>query len=297
MPGQTIKILLAKHRGFCAGVKRSIRLAEQSQDKMPGPIYILNELAHNTAVVKNLEIRGLWGVKSIDEVKSGTLIISAHGIPDAVIEQARAKGLKIVDTTCPLVKYIHRLAKKHTDNDRAVIVFGDPGHDEVKGILGVAPDKIMVLDGVEDIASLPRFDRQVVLISQSTRSLDDFQAAAGQLKRRFNDIKVINTICRPTLDRQSSIKQLAPSVDLVIVVGSPNSANSRRLVAVAEGLGRAAYLIDNASQLDVSWLEDIGKIGLTAGASTPNFLVEEVVVRIKQYGLSTGRDIVVSEVF
>jgi 4-hydroxy-3-methylbut-2-enyl diphosphate reductase len=260
-------------------------LAKEARTQTAEPINILNEIIHNASVVNELQGLGMPSVKKIDDVKTGTLIISAHGVTPQELDYAKAKGLNVIDTTCPLVKYIHRTAKDYIAKDYIVVLFGDPGHDEVKGIVGIAPDSIWVVDQIEDINKLPEFKKSVAFISQSTRSLDDFQQATEKMKNRFPSIMVKNTICKPSMDRQKSIRQLAPLVELVIVVGSENSANSQRLASIAKSLGTQSYLIDNAGEVKAEWFDGIEKIGLTAGASTPDYLVDEVMKKLNEIAL------------
>jgi 4-hydroxy-3-methylbut-2-enyl diphosphate reductase len=292
-----MKIYLAKHRGFCMGVKRSIRMAQNARSKVPGPVHILNDIVHNKTVVQELEQAGLGRVKSIEEAVAGTLIISAHGVSPKIIINAKAIGLSVIDSTCPLVKHIHRTTRNFINKGFAVILFGDPGHDEVKGIAGIDKQNITVLDKSEDIPTLPAFDRPVAFISQSTRATEKFEEAAELLKKRYPQIEINNTICKPTLDRQSSIKQLAPMVELVIVVGSPTSANSQRLAQIAQDLGTKAYLIDKADELDESWFDGIAKIGITAGASTPDLLIDDVIKRVTEIAANNNQVAELVEVF
>jgi (E)-4-hydroxy-3-methyl-but-2-enyl pyrophosphate reductase len=292
-----VKIYLAKYRGFCPGVKRAIRMANQARANITGPVAILKEVVHNTSVVRELEQAGLQKVDNIGSAKGGTLIISAHGVADSEIAKAKSLGLNVVDATCPLVKHIHRTAREYIDKGYAVVVFGDPGHDEVKGIVGVAPDRIRAIDKIEEVAALPHFEKPVALIAQSTRTVESFERAAIALNKRFGKIAVTNTICRPTIDRQKSIKQLAAKAQLVIVIGSKNSANSRRLAEIGGSLGAKAHLIDNATEINQEWLEDVDNIGVTAGASTPEYLVDQVIEAISSIGKSLGKQVEMAEAY
>lgn len=283
-----MKIYLAKYRGFCNGVKRSIRLAQKTREEISGTINILNEIVHNSSVIERLESRGLGRIRDLEDAKEGTLIISAHGVPRQVIKKAQSLGLNVIDTTCPLVKLIHRTAKSLIDDGYVVVLFGDSGHDEVRGIQGVDPDNIHLLVSTNDIDRLPDFDRPVAFISQSTQSYEDFINAADKMKKRFNSCLIKNTICKATIRRQEAMKQLASFVDLVFVIGSSNSANSRRLVQIAEKLGTKSHLIDKAEEFDPKWLEGIENIGITAGASTPETLVDEVLKKIMEQAESKG---------
>ncbi|NLI15934.1 MAG: 4-hydroxy-3-methylbut-2-enyl diphosphate reductase [candidate division Zixibacteria bacterium] len=292
-----MKIYLAKYRGFCPGVRRAIRIAKQTRENKLGPVTILREVVHNAAVVNELEKAGLPKADNIESVKSGTLIISAHGIAQSEITRAESLGLSVVDATCPLVKHIHRTAREYVDKGYAVLLFGDPGHDEVKGIVGVAPDKIWVVDKIDDIAALPQFNQPVALISQSTRSLESFESAAIELQKRFENIAVTNTICRPTIDRQKSIKELAAKAQLIIVVGSKNSANSRRLTEIGGSMGAKSFLVDNASEIVPFWFANVEMVGVTAGASTPEYLVDEVINKITEIAANRGQQVEISEEF
>jgi len=278
-----MKIILAKDRGFCSGVKRSIRLAEKALGEISGPVYILNDIVHNKSVIDNLKQKGLIGVDDANKVETGTLIISAHGVPHNVIAEAKVRGLDVIDTTCPLVYRIHKAAKELSDSGYAVILYGDPCHDEVKGIKAVDPANIHVLDLIDDIYNLPQFSKPIAFISQSTRSIDGFDKAAEKLRQRYESVKVENTICRATRLRQESIHRLAQQVEMVIVIGSKTSANSNRLVDAAVSHGVKTYLIDNAAELNFNWLEGIEKLGITSGASTPELLVYEVIGIIKAW--------------
>jgi 4-hydroxy-3-methylbut-2-enyl diphosphate reductase len=276
-------IYLARHRGLCSGVKRSIRLAEKTLSDKPAPVYILNDIVHNQTVIEELKARGLIKVTDPNEVKSGTLIISAHGIPHDVITGAQKRGLDVVDTTCPLVYKIHKTAKTLREKGYEVILFGDPGHDEVKGIAAVDPEHIHVVNTLEDIDTLPEYNSSVAFISQSTKNVERFHLMAEKLLDKYGPIRIENTICQATRLRQEAIINLGKAAELVIVIGSKSSANSNRLVEIAESLGARAYLIDNADDLDLDWLDEVDKIGITAGASTPEHLVDEVLKSISDY--------------
>jgi len=290
-----MKIILAKNRGFCSGVKRSIRLAEKALAEISGPIYILNDIVHNQAVIDNLKQKGLVRVDDANKVKTGTLVISAHGIPRNIITEAKVRGLDVIDTTCPLVYRIHDTAKGLIDSGYVVILFGDPGHDEVKGIRTVDPDNIHILDSIDDINDLPQFVKPIAFISQSTRSIAEFDKTAERLRQRYGSVRVENTICRATRLRQESIHQLAKQVESVIVVGSKTSANSNRLVEAALSHGIKAYLIDNADELNTAWLDGIENLGVTSGASTPEDLVDEVLAKIKNIALAGGIEVEITE--
>jgi 4-hydroxy-3-methylbut-2-enyl diphosphate reductase len=283
-----MNIHLAKARGFCMGVERSIGMAEDARAKLPGDITILNEIVHNHSVVKRLQDKGISRTKEINDIRSGTLIISAHGVAPKVIEDARSRDLNVIDSTCPLVKVLHKAADYFINRDYTVIVFGDENHDEMKGVKGHAPDKIIVLNKIDTIEDLPEIDGKVALICQSTQSMELFEKATKLVETKYKDVRIKNTICDATRKRQASILDLAPRMDLMIVVGSQTSANSQRLVQIAQRTGTPAYLIDNAAEIKEWWLNDVTSLGITAGASTPDPVVMEVVETIKKMALSNG---------
>jgi 4-hydroxy-3-methylbut-2-enyl diphosphate reductase len=283
-----MNIHLAKARGFCMGVERSISMAEDARAKLPGDITILNEIVHNHSVVKNLEEKGIKRTKEINDVKSGTLIISAHGVAPKVKADAQSRNLNVIDSTCPLVTVLHKSADYFIKRDYTVIVFGDENHDEMKGVKGHAPDKIIVLNKINSIEDLPEIDGKVALICQSTQSMELFEKAAKLVEKKYKDVRIKNTICDATRKRQASILDLAPRMDLMIVVGSQTSANSQRLVQISQRTGTPAYLIDNAVEIREWWLNDVKNLGITAGASTPDWVVMDVVDTIKKMAVSNG---------
>lgn len=284
-----MNIYLARARGFCMGVERSISMAEDAREKIDGEITILNEIVHNDLVVKDLDLKGINRTRDLEEVEDGTLIISAHGVAPSVIERAEQKGLSVIDSTCPLVTVLHKAADYFIKRGYTVIVFGDPHHDEMQGVKGRNPEKIIVLDRIASLDDLPDIDGDVALISQSTQSMELFEKAAELVKEKYKGVKIKNTICDATRKRQTSVLDLAPRVDLVIVVGSQTSANSQRLAQISKKSGTPACLIDDASELDPGWLIGVENIGITAGASTPDWAVNRVIERIKKLALSNGR--------
>ena len=288
-----MNIYLAKARGFCMGVERSISMAEDSRRIIDGKITILNEIVHNNSVVEDLDRKGILRTTDLDEVNDGTLIISAHGVAPSVIEEASAKGLNVIDSTCPLVTVLHKAAEYFIKRRYTVIVFGDPTHDEMKGVKGRNPDKIHVIKTIESTDDLPDIDGPVAIISQSTQSMEDFDRVVGIAGEKYPDLKIKNTICDATRKRQTAVVDLAPRMDMVIVVGSQTSANSRRLALISEKSGTPAYLIDDQDEIDPSWLEGKKDVGITAGASTPDYVVDKVVNRVKEIAEASGN----SEVF
>jgi 4-hydroxy-3-methylbut-2-en-1-yl diphosphate reductase len=283
-----MNIYLAKARGFCMGVERSIGMAEEARANLDGEITILNEIVHNHSVVKNLEDKGIGRTNSVEKVNSGTLIISAHGVAPKVIEDARSRGLNVIDSTCPLVTVLHKAADYFIKRNYTVIVFGDENHDEMKGVKGHAPDRIIVLNKIDSLEDLPEIEGNVAFISQSTQSVERFEKAVKLVESKYKEVRVKNTICDATRQRQASILDLAPRMDLMIVVGSQTSANSQRLVQIAKQTGTPAHLIDNSDELQDLWLKDINNLGITAGASTPDSVVMDVVEAIKRIAILNG---------
>jgi (E)-4-hydroxy-3-methyl-but-2-enyl pyrophosphate reductase len=284
----TLNIYLAKARGFCMGVERSIGMAEKAREEIEGDITILNEIVHNNSVVMDLERKGIGRTTNLDDIKNGTLIISAHGVAPSVIENAREMGLNVIDSTCPLVTVIHKAADYFIKRNFTVLVHGDPDHDEMKGVKGRNPEKIHVIKEINSIEDLPDIDGKVALISQSTQSLELFEKAADLVEQKYEDVRIRNTICDATRKHQAAIVELAPRVDLVLVVGSQTSANSRRLVSISRKTGTETYLIDRAEELKPGWFTEIENVGITAGASTPDHVVAGVVERIKEIAVDKG---------
>jgi 4-hydroxy-3-methylbut-2-enyl diphosphate reductase len=270
------------------GVERSISMAEETRSKLDGAITILNEIVHNNSVVRELEEKGIGRTGDLNEVELGTLIISAHGVAPSVIAEARDKGLNVVDSTCPLVTVLHKAADYFIKRDFTVIVFGDENHDEMKGVKGHNPEKIICLKKIDSLDDLPVIEGKVAFISQSTQSMEAFDRAAKLVEAKYQEVRIKNTICDATRQRQTSILDLAPRMDLMIVVGSPTSANSQRLAQISQKSGTPAYLIDNAAEVKSWWLDGVENLGITAGASTPDWVVMEVVETIRKMTLSNG---------
>jgi 4-hydroxy-3-methylbut-2-enyl diphosphate reductase len=283
-----MNIHLAKARGFCMGVERSISMAVETRGKLDGEITILNEIVHNNSVVQELQDKGIGRTNDLEMVDDGTLIISAHGVAPTVIQRAKDRGLNVVDSTCPLVTVLHKAADYFIKRDYTVIVFGDENHDEMKGVKGHNPDKIICLKKIDILEDLPEIDGKVAFISQSTQSMEAFDRAAGLVEAKYKDVRIKNTICDATRQRQTSILDLAPRMDLMIVVGSPTSANSQRLAQISQKSGTPAYLIDNAAELKPWWLEGVENLGITAGASTPDWVVMDVVESVRKMALTNG---------
>lgn len=283
-----MNIFLAKARGFCMGVERSIGMAEKAREDIGGDITILNEIVHNNSVVAELERKGIRRTTNLNDVKNGTLIISAHGVAPSIIEKARKIGLNVIDSTCPLVKVIHKSADYFINRNYTVLVHGDPKHDEMKGVKGRNPEKVYVIKEISKPEDLPDIDGRVALISQSTQSIELFEKAAELVRQKYPEAKIKNTICDATRKHQAAIIELAPRVDLVLVVGSQTSANSKRLVSISKKTGAETYLIDSANQLKPEWFSGIENVGITAGASTPDKIIKQVVERIKDIAANKG---------
>lgn len=265
------------------GVKRAIRIAEDTAREETGRVTILKEIVHNDAVVEKFRREDVRQAYSVDEVDEGTLIISAHGVEPDIIQKAVNKGLTVVDATCSLVRRIYDILDKIKD-EYYIIHFGDPAHDETQGIVGHAPDRIRVIFDREEMLSLPAWkDRKLALTVQTTANLEDFLEVQKLAREKWPHIKIFKTICNATHQRQSAILELAPKVDMVLVVGSVTSANSNRLVKISEPLCRRALLINSDEDIKEEWFQEdrgVEKVGLTAGASTPDFLVKAVIERL-----------------
>jgi len=278
------QIVLAKHHGFCMGVKRAINIAEETAQATDGKVTILNEIVHNQSVVEKFRQDGVGQSFSVEDVDGGTLIISAHGIAPDVIKRAEQRGLKVIDATCPLVTRIYDIIVKAVENGFHIIHYGDPHHDETQGVLGYAPDKITVAGDHETLMSLPEWkDRKLGLTVQTTAHEQEFEAAEKLALGKWPHIKVFNTICNATTKRQQAILELAPTVDMVLVVGSKTSANSNRLAQISDALCGRGILIDSVKDIKPEWFSGkkmIEKVGISAGASTPEFLVEAVIDRL-----------------
>ena len=281
-----MEILLANPRGFCAGVERAIAIVERALEKFGAPIYVRHEVVHNKFVCDDLRAKGAVFVEELDEVPAGsTVIFSAHGVSKAVRADAAARGLKVFDATCPLVTKVHVEVDKMRKGAREVVMIGHKGHPEVEGTMGQSDGGMYLVDTVEDVEQLVvRDPEHLSFVTQTTLSVDDATVVIEALKKRFPTIQgpKKDDICYATQNRQDAVKALAEQCDLVIVVGSPNSSNSRRLKEVALAKGVTAYLIDSPVEIEQIWLEGKSKIGISAGASAPELLVERVIARLKQ---------------
>lgn len=283
------EIVLANPRGFCAGVDRAIEIVERALDLFGKPVYVRHEVVHNRYVVDCLRDKGAVFIEELDEAPTGAIVIfSAHGVSKEVQRDARERGLRVFDATCPLVTKVHLEVARHARSGRDVILIGHAGHPEVEGTLGQYPEDadgaIYLIENVDDVASFaPRDPDKLAYVTQTTLSVDDTQVIVEALQARFPNLMAPkkDDICYATQNRQDAVKSLAARCDVVLVVGSPNSSNSNRLREVAERMGATAYLIDHAQQIDDAWLVDKSCIGVTAGASAPEVLVEQVVKHLQ----------------
>lgn len=284
-----MQVLLSAPRGFCAGVVRAIDIVEICLERFGAPVYVRHEIVHNRFVVEDLRQKGAVFVEELEEVPdNSTVVFSAHGVPPSVWADAQARGLSVIDATCPLVTKVHLESKKFASEDYSVIVVGHEGHPEVIGTMGQSPDRSQLVGTIEGAERVTVEDPDhVVALTQTTLSVDDTRAVIDVLKRRFPNIVARNDICYATTNRQLAVSALADKVDLVLVIGAQNSSNCNRLREVAEGMGVPAYLVDDAASIDPAWLEGVERVGVTSGASTPETLVQEVVEWLEPTSLST----------
>jgi len=280
-----MRVLIAAPRGFCAGVDRAIEIVERAIERYGAPVYVRHEIVHNRFVVDSLKAKGAVFVEELDEVPDGVpVIFSAHGVPKAVPAAATARGLEWLDATCPLVSKVHRQAERQIAAGRHIVFIGHAGHPEVIGTFGQVPEGTMTLiETVDDVAALDLPPKTTIAyLTQTTLSVDDTAAIIAALLERFPETVApkAEDICYATSNRQAAVKVIAPQCELVLVIGAPNSSNSRRLVEVAERSGAKSHLIQRATDIDPSWLDGVHTLGLTAGASAPEQLVREVVDRL-----------------
>ena len=287
-PRLPLKLIVAAPRGFCAGVDRAIEIVERALLKFGAPVYVRHEIVHNQYVVHSLKAKGAIFVEELDEVPDDApVVFSAHGVPKTVPAEAERRNMLYVDATCPLVSKVHRQAERQVEKGQHILFIGHAGHPEVVGTMGqVPPGQITLVETVEDVADLDFTpEDNLSYLSQTTLSVDDTHDIIAALQERFPQIVApkAEDICYATSNRQAAVKRIAASCDLVLVIGAPNSSNSLRLVEVSERLGTDARLIQRADEIDPSWLEGVGTVGLTAGASAPEKLVREVVDRLSDW--------------
>ena len=290
--GTPLNLVLASPRGFCAGVDRAITIVEKALEMYGAPIYVQHEIVHNKHVVQRLRNEGAVFVENIDEIPEGShAIFSAHGVSPEVRKRADKRKLQVLDATCPLVTKVHREAQRYAQKEHTIILIGHHNHVEVKGTVGEAPEHIFVVGTVEEVSDLKIPDeKKVGYITQTTLSLDDTAEIITALKDRFPEIKgpAKDDICYATQNRQNAVKALSKEVDLVLVVGAQNSSNSVRLLEVAETTGVKARRIESAAELDPEWLEEVRNVGITAGASAPEDIVQGIVAEISKMSSSSS---------
>jgi 4-hydroxy-3-methylbut-2-enyl diphosphate reductase len=289
-----MQVILAKPRGFCAGVDRAIEIVERALRVHGAPVYVRHEVVHNKYVVDDLRAKGAVFVEELAEVPSGsTVVFSAHGVSQAVRAEAQAHGLRVFDATCPLVTKVHVEVARMRDQGREIVMIGHRGHPEVEGTMGQVNGGMHLVEGPADVASLPVKDpNRLAFVTQTTLSVDDASVVIDSLKARFPAIvgPKKDDICYATQNRQDAVKALSRQCDVVIVVGSPNSSNSNRLREVAENLGIPAYMVEGAAELDPAWVDGKAIVGVTAGASAPDVLVQGVVQRLCELGATEVRE-------
>jgi 4-hydroxy-3-methylbut-2-enyl diphosphate reductase len=281
-----MRVVLAQPRGFCAGVERAIEIVERAIEKYGPPIYVRHEIVHNRHVVERLRAKGAQFVDEIDEVPKGSVtIFSAHGVASSIEERAADRGLPVIDATCPLVSKVHIEGQRYANQGREIVLIGHAGHPEIVGTMGRITGRVHLISSPEEVARLDVANPdKLAFITQTTLSVDDTRAVIEALKARFPTIVGPDTkdICYATQNRQRAARELARMVDVVLVVGAPNSSNSNRLREIAAESGVASYLIEDARSLDPNWIEGASAVGITAGASAPAELVEEVIARLRE---------------
>jgi 4-hydroxy-3-methylbut-2-enyl diphosphate reductase len=283
-----IDVWLARPRGFCAGVERAIDIVERALDIYGPPVYVRHEIVHNKRVVESLRAKGAIFVEEVDDVPDGAVtIFSAHGVAEKVEKEAKRRDLPVIDATCPLVSKVHKEGQNHAKKDRQVILIGHEGHPEVEGTQGRIPGGVLLVTNADDVGNLQvRDPDKLAYVTQTTLSVDETRDVITALKTRFPKIvgPDVKDICYATQNRQQAVRKLAQHVDLLLVVGAHNSSNSNRLREIGAELGIPSYLIDDAGNLDPNWLSGIDAVGITAGASTPDELVQELISRLGDYG-------------
>jgi 4-hydroxy-3-methylbut-2-enyl diphosphate reductase len=286
--GEMMRVVLAQPRGFCAGVERAIEIVERALEKYGPPIYVRHEIVHNRHVVERLRAKGARFVDEIDEVPPGAVtIFSAHGVASEIERRAGERGLPVIDATCPLVSKVHIEGQRYANQGREIILIGHAGHPEVEGTMGQVPGPVLLVQNVDDVASLTLpVDPPVAYITQTTLSVDDTKDIISALHARFTDIQGpdIRDICYATQNRQSAVRDLSKLVDVILVVGAANSSNSNRLREIGTEVGVASYLIADGRELNPDWLKDAKAVGITAGASAPEVLVDDVIEALRRIG-------------
>ena len=289
-------LLLAEPRGFCAGVVRAIDALDRLLNQVQEPVYVFHEIVHNRYVVDGFRSRGAVFIDDISEAPDGALVVfSAHGVDPAIIKTAEQRELKVIDATCPLVTKVHLEARKAAKDGYKILLVGHDGHDEVQGTKGEAPDRTSVVDSAQDVLAISDPVDPVFVVTQTTLSVEDTLGTIEAIKDRFPDAEIRNDICYATTNRQQAVKEMAERADLVIVVGSTNSSNSVRLVEVAKSMGVRAQLVDGLNDINPDWYTDSEVVGLTAGASVPDELLDPIIEDLKMRGVENIEAVVVAE--
>jgi 4-hydroxy-3-methylbut-2-enyl diphosphate reductase len=285
---KTMKVILAQPRGYCAGVVRAIDIVERALQKHGAPVYVRHEIVHNRHVVDSLKAKGAHFVEDLAEVPAGSItIFSAHGVSRAVEDDAQTRGLSVLDATCPLVAKVHKEGQRYVDHGRTVILIGHAGHPEVEGTLGQLSGRVYLVQDQADVSALDiPPDTPLAYITQTTLSVDDTRSTIVALKKRFTNVVGLDTrdICYATQNRQSAVRELSKRVELILVVGASNSSNSNRLREIGAEAGIPSYLVADGSEIDPAWIVGKSTIGVTAGASAPEILVEDVIDRLRAIG-------------
>ena len=277
-----MNIRKAVHAGYCWGVERALDIVTDTAAAHPGEtVRTLGPIIHNPQVVQSLEEKGVQSVNGLDEMSEGTVIIRTHGVPPETYEQARAQGLNVIDATCPLVTLVQNKAKQLVQEGYHLVIFGNPRHPEVIGTIGHAGGKATVIERPADVENI-HLPKRVGVVVQTTQEIELLAELLSQLAPRCKEIKIFNTICNPTIERQEAARELARDVQVVIVVGGKNSSNTRHLAEVCREEGAVAYHIEEAAELDPVWVKGVANVGITAGASTPGWLMDQVIERIQQ---------------
>ena len=290
-----MQVVLAQPRGFCAGVVRAIEIVELALDIYGPPVYVFHEIVHNRHVVEDLQTRGAVFIEDLDAVPTGSVtIFSAHGVSTAVVDQAKQRKLQVIDATCPLVTKVHLQAQQYSRRGYETIIIGHIGHEEVEGTMGSVEGPVYVVSTTGDVAALTvKNPDKLAYVTQTTLSIDDTRDVIDALKQRFPTIQgpELDDICYATQNRQNAVRALADEVNLLLVVGARNSSNSNRLREVGEQHGVPAYLIQDETELDKSWFENVKKVGITSGASTPEVLVQRVLDKLRTFGVNVTREL------
>lgn len=274
-------IIVAENAGFCFGVKRALEIVAGAAQSGVRPVYTLGPLIHNPQEIARLEAQGIHPVESLAQVASGAVVLSAHGVDPGVEEEARAHGLEVIDATCPFVRRAHAHIRTLSDQGYTVVILGDPGHREVEGLAARSGRKAEIVTGKEEAERLPFCD-QYGLVVQTTQRPETLREVAGALAERCRELRVFNTICEATIGRQESARQLAEQVDVMLVVGGRNSANTARLREICAATGAPTHHIETADELEPAWFQGAHRVGVTAGASTPEWIIAEVVARLRE---------------